>query len=75
MISWIRERKKVENEGNARLHWMMAETEKLKMIEGKDDYEGNDRRNEIHYAERRRRKWRNRSTQAVDNAQVQNSTV
>jgi hypothetical protein len=61
----------VENEGNARVYdWTRAETEKSKVTEGTADYEGNDRRNEEHYAARERKKWKDRSTQALDNAQV-----
>jgi hypothetical protein len=48
MSSWITKEKKVENEGNARVYdWTRAETEKSTMIEGTNDYEGNDQRNEV----------------------------
>ena len=66
----------MENEGDARVYdWTRAETEKSKVTEGMNDYEGNDRRNGSRYTERRKKKWRDRSTQAVDNAQIQSSTV
>lgn len=58
MIS-CKKRKKVENEGNAHVFdWTRAETEKLKMTEGMDDYEGNDRQNERQRTGRRKQKRR-----------------